>query len=183
MDILHDSSPEELHAENWFAVYTKPRAEKKFKSFLDKFSIQNYLPLITIKKKWSDRTKIIETPLFTSYVFVKIIYWRDYKKVMGLPQSVSFVSSYGKLAVVPEGEIQLIRDLITEFPDKLKAFEKEMLQKGKEVLIRSGPFAGKKGIIQKLKNETYVLLEIKSIEKVIRVEVNREFLDLSPIPV
>jgi len=56
--------------------------------------------------------------------------------------------------------------------------EKEMLQKGKEVMIKSGPFAGRSAIIDKVKNETFVLLEIKSIQKVLKVEINIDNLDL-----
>lgn len=181
MTLISDATDPIYHTENWFAVYTKPRTEKKFKDLLDRFSIENYLPLLKVKKKWSDRMKVIETPLFTSYIFVKIIYWQDYKKVISLPQSVAFVSSYGRLAVVPEDEIHLIQSLVSEYPDRLKAMEKEMLQKGNEVVIKSGPFAGKTAVVQKLKNETYVLLEIKSIEKVIRVELKKEDILLEPI--
>ena len=69
-----DSISTNVSTLNWYAVYTKPRAEKKLKEALEKKSIQNFLPLITEKKKWSDRQKLISVPLFASYVFVKIDY-------------------------------------------------------------------------------------------------------------
>ena len=83
-----------LDTENWFAVYTKPRSEKKLRSLLEKFSIESYLPLLRVKKKWSDRIKIIENPLFTSYLFVRIKYRESYLKVLNLPHTVGFVTSY-----------------------------------------------------------------------------------------
>ena len=65
-----------------------------------------------------------------------------------------------------------------EFPDKIKVLESEMLQKGNEVTIKTGPFAGRKAIVDRVKNETYVLLEIKTIQKILKIEINKENLDL-----
>ena len=73
-----------LNSENWFALYTKPRSEKKLSNLFKKFNIEYYLPTISIKKKWSDRFKTIETPLFTSYIFVRINYRNMYVKVLNV---------------------------------------------------------------------------------------------------
>ncbi len=167
-----------IDEENWYAVYTKPRSEKKLEALLKKFSIEVYLPLLKLKKKWSDRTKTISVPLFTSYIFVKVIYRESYLKVLNLPHSVGFVKSYGNPAIIPESEIELIKSVVEEFPDKIKVLETEMLQKGNEVTIKTGPFAGRKAIVDRVKNETYVLLEIKTIQKVLKIEIKKENLDL-----
>ena len=167
-----------MDIENWYAVYTKPRSEKKLEALLKKFSIEVYLPILKIKKKWSDRTKIISMPLFTSYIFVRINYRESYTKVLNLPNSVGFVKSYGTPAIIPESEIELIKSLVDEFPDKIKVLEKEMLQKGNEVTIKTGPFAGRKAIVDRVKNESYVLLEIKTIQKSLKIEISKENLDL-----
>ena len=56
----------------WYAVYTKPRWEKKVADLLTKKQIENYCPLNRVLRQWSDRKKVILEPLFTSYVFVRI---------------------------------------------------------------------------------------------------------------
>ena len=56
----------------WIAVYTKPRHEKTVALELGKKGIESYLPLLKERRKWSDRKKWVEFPLFRSYVFVKI---------------------------------------------------------------------------------------------------------------
>jgi transcription antitermination factor NusG len=63
---------EKIIAKKWFALYTKPRWEKKINTALLKKGIESWCPLQIIEKQWSDRKKIIEEPLFRSYVFVKI---------------------------------------------------------------------------------------------------------------
>ena len=59
-------------SQKWYAVYTKPRWEKKVNSLLLQKGIEVYCPLNKVRRKWSDRIKTIEEPLFKSYVFVKI---------------------------------------------------------------------------------------------------------------
>ena len=54
----------------WMAVYTKPRHEKMTYKYLCEKKIKTYLPLIKMKRKWSDRYQWIEKPMFTSYIFV-----------------------------------------------------------------------------------------------------------------
>ena len=56
----------------WYAIYTRPRWEKKVNLLLGGKGIESYCPLNKIKRKWSDRLKTIQEPLFKSYVFVKI---------------------------------------------------------------------------------------------------------------
>ena len=106
-----DSISTNVSTLNWYAVYTKPRAEKKLKEALEKKSIQNFLPLITEKKKWSDRQKLISVPLFASYVFVKIDYSQDSLRVLQEPQVVQFVQYNGKPATTkrPSPSISNVR--------------------------------------------------------------------------
>ena len=56
----------------WFAIYTKPKNEKKVVEGLEKIGVEVYCPMITQVKQWSDRKKKVEMPLINSYVFVNI---------------------------------------------------------------------------------------------------------------
>ena len=57
---------------NWYAVYTKPRWEKKVAGLLERKGIESYCPLNKVQRQWSDRKKIVMEPLFQSYVFVHV---------------------------------------------------------------------------------------------------------------
>ena len=52
----------------WYALYTKPRWEKKVAKALEKIGIIVYCPMITEVRQWSDRKKKVTLPLFKSYV-------------------------------------------------------------------------------------------------------------------
>ena len=56
---------------NWYVLYTSARAEKQVEQRLKLAGIETYLPLHRSRRKWSDRVKVVEVPLFNSYVFVR----------------------------------------------------------------------------------------------------------------
>ena len=73
---------------SWYAVYTAARAEKKVKERLDQIGIENYLPLRTEYRVWSDRKKKVSVPLISGYIFVHI------KEETFVPLQITGVLSY-----------------------------------------------------------------------------------------
>lgn len=71
---------------NWYVLYTAPRAEKQVKERIDLLGVECWLPLHRTPRVWSDRVKIVEIPLFSSYVFVRCTdaVLRDLLKVYGV---------------------------------------------------------------------------------------------------
>ncbi|WP_204268528.1 transcription termination/antitermination NusG family protein, partial [Escherichia coli] len=65
-------NPGKTNEKRWHALYTKPRWEKKIDTVLLRKGVESWCPLQKVERQWSDRKKIIEDPLFKSYVFVKI---------------------------------------------------------------------------------------------------------------
>src|SRR3569832_1099930 len=92
----------------WYAIYTRPRWEKKVNNLLSQKGIEVYCPLNKIRRKWSDRIKTIEEPLFKSYVFVKVND-EDRTSVRMTNGVVNFVYWNGKPAIIREKEIQTIK--------------------------------------------------------------------------
>jgi transcription antitermination factor NusG len=102
--------------EQWYALYTKPRWEKKVAKLLDELGIENYCPINKVTRQWSDRKKVVLEPVFKGYVFVKISEankW-EVKKVNGV---LNYVYWLGKPATIREDEIQTIRKFLNEFTD------------------------------------------------------------------
>lgn len=163
----------------WFAVYTKPRSEKKLKDALEKLRIQTFLPLLKQKRKWSDRWKIIDLPLFPSYLFVKITFSSESLKILKEPNSVNIVHFSGKPAVVEEEDIELMQTFLRDYPDRIKLEEMERLKPGNTVKIKNGPFAGRTAIIDKIKNNVHIVLNLPTVGKTMKVELKKEDLDLS----
>jgi len=155
----------------WYIVYTKPRAEKKLSQLLTKYNLENYVPIRKERKKWTDRFKWIHTPILPSYIFVKIVFWRDKNKVLQLPGSHHFVFHKGQPATVSQEELDLLEEGLQKYADSLKVRPESVLEKGKLVRIVSGAFSGKTLEILKVKNKTLVVLRFPGIDTAITHEI------------
>jgi len=98
---------------NWYAVYTKPRWEKKVFGLLSEKGVEAYCPLNRVRKKWSDRVKWVEEPLFKSYVFVKVAE-EEAAGVRMVNGVVNFVYWLGKPAIIKNKEIEIIRKFLND---------------------------------------------------------------------
>lgn len=98
----------------WLAVYTRPRWEKKVNQLLKEKGVESYCPLNKVRRKWSDRVKIVEEPLFKSYVFVKVND-DDRAAVRMTAGAINFVYWQGKPAVIKEKEIAAIKKFLDEY--------------------------------------------------------------------
>ncbi len=147
------------HTKNkkWYAVYTRPRWEKKVYGLLQEQEITAYCPLNKVRKKWSDRYKIVHEPLFKSYVFVQVEE-DEMTKVRMVSGVVNFVYWNGKPAIIKEEEIHTIRRFLNEY----EHVEAEAVQftPNQRVKIMSGVLMDKEGIvIRSDKHKVQVVLE------------------------
>ncbi len=126
----------------WLAVYTRPRWEKKVDQLLREKGTESYCPLNKVRRKWSDRIKLVEEPLFKSYVFVKIS--EEERTAIRMTTGViNFVYWDGKPAVIREKEIQQIRKFLDEYENV--ELEASHLKVDQRVKIAAGPFMDQEG--------------------------------------
>jgi len=135
----------------WYAVYTKPRWEKKVAELLSRQKIENYCPLNTVIRKWSDRKKKISEPLFTSYVFVHVTEQQhlQVKKTDGIVNLVYWLS---KPAIIKDREIEAIREFLNEY--KNVRLEKTQVNVNDMVRILRGPLTQYEGNVMSVKSNT-----------------------------
>ena len=155
----------------WFAIYTKPRWEKKVNQLLTDKGVECYCPLNKVKRKWSDRTKIIEEPLFKSYVFVKVTE-EERTKVRLTNGVVNFVYWNGKPAIVREKEIQIIKLFLDEHENvQVRPMDLTAQQR---VLIISGTFMDRTATVLDIrKKEVKVCIDSLGYELVALIDKNK----------
>ena len=153
---------------NWFAIYTFPRAEKKIHAELLKKGIDAYLPLLRTLRRWSDRKKWVEEPLFKSYVFVHIVE-SDYFNVLNTPGVVRYVTFEGKAVHIPEQQIEAVRYFLADedFPVE-SSLE---LVPGQAVEVMKGPLCGLRGELVEISGKYKVKVEIQAIGQSILVTI------------
>lgn len=156
---------------NWYAVYTRPRSEKKLAEALSQLGIETYLPLLRTRKKWSDRYKRVEEPLFASYVFVRIDFERQSLSVLKTVQAVTFVTTAGEASAISETDMELLRLAVDNFAESLTIRDTSALAAGETVRIKDGPFAGKEAVIERIQGKTLVVVAFPALNKSVQVEI------------
>ncbi|HJT72809.1 MAG TPA: UpxY family transcription antiterminator [Chitinophaga sp.] len=146
----------EQKTNTWYALYTKPRWEKKVADTLARKQIESYCPLNRVTHQWSDRKKVVEEPLFKSYVFVRIP--EDMKTAVRETSGVvNFVYWLGKPARIPDHEIELIQRFLQEYQDveveRFPIHENDLIQ------ITAGPLMHQRGrVVETGKNTVKAVL-------------------------
>jgi transcription antitermination factor NusG len=147
---------------NWYAVYTKPRWEKKVAALLLERGIENYCPINKVTRQWSDRKKVVLEPVFKGYVFVRLEEAKKWevKQVNGI---LNFVYWLGKPAIIRDEEIDLIRKFLNEFKDV--QVEQKGVVVNSEVRIRQGVLMNYHGIVvEVLGNRAVVKIDTLDIQ-------------------
>ena len=134
---------------NWYVLYTKPRHEKKVAERLTKAGYVIYCPLHKVIRKWSDRTKVEEEPLFKGYVFILI---KEHKRdeVFIYPGTVRYLFLHRRPAIVRKEEIATIKKWLGHYDcGRLKVTD---ITPGTYVRITSGQFMNEEGILLEASN-------------------------------
>lgn len=159
----------------WLAIYTKPRWEKKVYGLLTDSGIEAYCPLNKVRRQWSDRIKLVEEPLFKSYVFVRINK-REEDSVKLVSGVLNFVYWLGKPAVIKQVEIERIKRFLNEYED-VKA-EPLRIRLQDKVVISAGALMDKEAkVIRHIGNRVeleidslgYKLVAIVEVKNVIKI--------------
>jgi transcriptional antiterminator RfaH len=129
-----------LFNSGWYLLYTRPQCEKKVAVSLTEKSISHYLPLQWRVRTWSDRRKLIESPLFPSYVFVHLDGSREYIASLDTDGVVGYVR-FGKTIAKVDSQVVNNLKLVTGHTPGLEVTS-EPLAKGRRLMISDGLMAG-----------------------------------------
>ena len=141
---------------HWYVVYTRSNCEKKVASLLAKHNIDNYCPLNKTIRQWADRKKVVQVPLFTSYVFVRISSDALFKVKEASADIINYVYWLGKPAIIRNDEIEQIMQFLDKHVDiKL---EKKSIQVNDEIKVLSGPFVNMQGNVKSIEHNKVKLI-------------------------
>jgi transcription antitermination factor NusG len=153
----------------WLAVYTRPRWEKKVNQLLIEKGVESYCPLNKVRRKWSDRVKVVEEPLFKSYVFVKVDD-QDRTTVRMTNGVINFVYWDSKPALIKEKEINVIKRFLNEYENV--EVQSMNLKLNQRVKITTGPLMDYEGSVLDLRHKT-VKVAIDSLGYILIAYIER----------
>lgn len=151
----------------WFAIQVASRLERSVLEHLEYKGYQTYLPTYRSKRKWSDRIKVLELPLFPNYVFCRAEPSSS-GLVLTIPGTIRLVGSNGRPSTIPDDEIEVIRRICASGRPAIPVL---YMYTGQKVRIAAGPLAGIVGTLSRIRNDHRLIITLQPIMRSIAVEV------------
>jgi len=161
------SIPEE---QSWYALLVRARHEKIVTHRLQEVGVTSFLPTVMQERRWSDRKKMVEFPLFRCYVLGRIVPDNNEERprVYRVNGVFGIVGVRGEGIPIPDEEIQAVRTLISE---KLPWSFHPFLKIGQRVRIRGGSMDGVEGVLVARNGDRTLVVSIDAIQRSLAVRI------------
>jgi transcription antitermination factor NusG len=156
----------------WFAIHVRSNFEHMVSSQLEAKGFTVFLPQYRARRRWADRVKILDRPLFPGYLFCRLD-CASPLPVLTTPGVASIVGA-GKTPIpVDPGEIAAVQAVIAS---GVAAQPYPFLKAGQSIYLERGPLAGLEGIIVSLPNEYRLVVSVSLLQRSLSVEVDRDWI-------
>lgn len=154
----------------WYALQTRSRHEKMVTRQLEERGVEVFLPLMTETRRWSDRKKLVQFPLFPGYTFVRLIYAPDSRlQVLRVEGVVGFVGTHGQGSPIPQEQIESVQTILkSDVPFAAYPY----LKIGQRVRIRGGSLEGTEGILVGKKSDGMLVISIDLIQRSLAIRLH-----------
>lgn len=160
----------------WFALQVRTPWEKMAAGALVLRGYECLLPLYVSRRRWSDRIKEIELPLFPGYLFCQ--FDPAYRLPILQTRGVLQIVGIGKTPIpVDDVEIAAIRCLLQS---RLPREPWPFIQIGQYVRIEDGPLRGLSGIVVDVKSQMKLILSVSLLRRSVAVEIHPSWVSLVP---
>ena len=177
MEMLATDAAPGPEAINWYAVQTRARHEKRVAERFREQGLPIFLPLVSEVRRWSDRKKLVELPLFGCYVFVKVAAGREERlRVCCVDGVLRIVGGKGEGAPIPDEQIEAVRAITSQ---QLAWSEHPFLKIGQRVRIKSGALNGVEGILVARDGDRTLVVSVDAIQRSLSVRI--EGYDVEPV--
>jgi transcription antitermination factor NusG len=159
------SEPKELP---WYALTVKHQHERAIEAALQQKGFEAFAPMYRSQRKWSDRKKEIELPLFSGYVFCRFAH-ETKARVLSTPAIARVVDFGGVPAAIPAAEIEAVRAIVNS---ALAVRPWPHLKPGDRVRVERGPLRGIEGTLVREKDALELIVSVQLLQRAVAVQVD-----------
>jgi transcription antitermination factor NusG len=152
----------------WFAVQVRARWESRVANLIAGKQLETLLPTYTAERRWSDRSKVVEAPLFPGYLFCRFDI-HDRLPVLITPGVISVVGRGKTPIAVEESEISAIQKVILS---GIQTQPWPYLEIGERVRIQHDILGGMEGILTSFKGHQRVTISVTLLRRSVALEVD-----------
>jgi transcription antitermination factor NusG len=162
----HPTIPDQGIHQHWLAVWTKPRAEKVVATALGMQQDGVWLPLLTVRRRWSDRWKDVDMPLFPGYLFVQsgIDNWPTLLRIPGVLTIVKQGTSPAWIRSQQIADLRAAVDRMSMLP-VAEPHVVDDFEPGERVRVVNGPMTGLVGVIREIRGSRRLLVGFEQIAR------------------
>ena len=156
----------------WYVVAVRLNYERSVAASLREQGRETFVPVYQVRRKWSDRNKEVELPLFPGYIFCRFDP-RNRLPILQAPgvSSILGIRGAGPLPV-EEAEIDGIRALVNAgLPVRPWPF----LREGSFVTVERGPLTGVEGIVIEVKATCRLVVSISLLQRSVSAEIDPDW--------
>lgn len=168
IDVAGSGKPQNATELPWFALQVRSQRESQVASHLTGKGYEFFLPLYTCRKRWSDRIKKIDLPLFPGYLFCRFNPY-DRLPILKTPWVLQIVGFNQIPTPVDDEEINTVRRLVASGG---AAEPWPYVAVGETVRIESGPLRGVAGILTQVKGNHKIVVSITLLQRSVAVEID-----------
>lgn len=164
---------EEVDSTNWFGIRVKSRCEVRAYDDLSLRGFEAFLPLCCVRRRWSDRVKTLQVPMFRGYLFCRFALL-DRIRVLNAAGVAQIVGCGNSPVPISEMEIRSVQTLVTS---KVACTPWPYLQAGQRVSIDNGPLAGVEGVILRAEDgKPRVVVSVSMLLRSVAAEIERDWI-------
>jgi transcription antitermination factor NusG len=154
----------------WYVIRLRSNFEKGATAYLKEKGYSAFLPSYRALRKWSDRVKEVEVPLFPGYTFCR--FDPHYKlPILMCPGVISILESADGPIPVPEKEIAAVKAMLES---GIRFGACPFLQQGQPVIVERGPLKGTEGVVVRTKGAYRLVVSVFLLQRSISAEIDRD---------
>jgi transcription antitermination factor NusG len=154
---------------SWYAVRTRSRHEKVVERQLEGRGIEVFYPVVRKLHNWSDRRKLVESPLFAGYTFVRIASSPEARvQVLQAHGVVELVGAQNRAIAIPEEQIEAVKAVIA---GNVPFTEHVFLKVGQRVRVRGGSLDGVEGVLVANNGSRNLVISVEPIQRSLSIKI------------
>jgi transcription antitermination factor NusG len=156
----------------WYAVRIQSRLASVAATTLRGKGYEEFLPLYRSRRRWSDRFKELDLPLFPGYLFCRFDVTGRLLPILTTPGVIGIVGAGKTPLPIDEDEIEAVRAILRS---GLAARPWPFLKVGSKVYIERGPLTGLEGIIANADKVYRLIVSVNLLQRSVAVEIDRDW--------
>ena len=152
----------------WFAIQVRTTHENRVTTLLDYQGHEYFLPVYQARRRWSDRIKQVEIPLFPGYVFCRFTLSAR-KSILKTPSVIRILGVGSVPTPIDDREIEALQTVVIAGAGVMPH---PFLQVGQRVRIVNGPLYGLEGIIEDARRAPRLILSVTLLQRSVAVEID-----------